>query len=121
MGAAISHQEVLEVRARLQRLRSLIQWTVPMYLVFVLVAMYASGSVFATPSIFLLALLAAFGAMDVVILTRIHRLEAKPIRTDTDLRDARVALARLSRAVLLAGVALGGAFLAAFVVLMLVG
>lgn len=65
----------------------------------------------------MLALLAAFGALDIAVLSRIHRLESAPIRTDVDLRATRERIDRLSQTVMIVGVALGIAFLAAFVVL----
>ena len=70
-------------------------------------------------SILIIALLAAFGALDVAVLTRIHALEAAPIRTDLDLRITRERIDRLARTVLVAGVGLGLAFLGAFVMLLL--
>jgi hypothetical protein len=67
----------------------------------------------------MLALLAAFGGLDLAVLSRIRRLEATPVRTDLDLRTTQETIDRLARTVLVAGLGLGIAFLVAFVAILL--
>ena len=60
--------------------------------------------------IVLIGILVAFAAMDGMILSQVHRLQAAPIDTASDLRAAREEMKRLARIVMVAGAALGVAF-----------
>ncbi|MCI4371910.1 MAG: hypothetical protein L3J78_04600 [Thermoplasmata archaeon] len=111
--------EAHEVRVRVERLRSLIRWTAPLYVILLSGGLFASHFAFAMPLLLLLAILVAFAVVDVAVLTRIHRIEVAPIRTDRDLSVTRQQIDRLARTVLYAGAGLGLAFLAVFVLLML--
>ena len=110
-STATTHSDVLEVRARLDQLRSFIRWTAPLYALFLVAGLLATQFAFQSPLVLLLAILAAFAGLDGVVLNRIHRLEAAPLDSDGDLRTTRIAIERLSRIVFLAGTGLGAVFL----------
>lgn len=90
-----------------------------MYVIFFAAGLYATQFTFQSTLALLVAILAAFAAVDAAVLARIHRLEIAPIHTDGDLRSTRRQLERLSRMVLVSGTGLGAAFLVVFVWMML--
>ena len=114
-STATAHQDILEVHARLGQLRSFIRWTAPLYALFLVAGLYATDFVLESSSILMLALLAAFGALDIAVLTTIHRIEAAPIHSDFDLLATNEKITRLSRTVFFTSLGLGIAFLVAFV------
>lgn len=108
-----------EVRDRLDELRSFIWWTAPLYVIFVGAGIYETHFTLTLALVVLLAVLAAFGCLDGLILTSLSALRVELAAGPTDLGHARLRLARLSRTVLLGGAALGAAGLSAVVMLAL--
>ena len=108
-----------EVRDRLDELRTFIWWTAPLYAIFVGVGLYETHFTLTLALAVLLAVLAAFGFLDGLILTNLQALRAQLTTGPTDLSTARARLDRLSRTVLLGGAALGAAGVSAVVMLAL--
>src|SRR6266705_2181377 len=111
-STASIEQDVLQVHARLEQLRSYIRWTAPLYVLFLAAGLVAAQFVFQSS---LVGLLAVFGTMDAALLSRIRELESSEIRNDAELRSTRAQIERLARQVLAAGAGLGVAFAILFV------
>ena len=81
-----------------------------MYVGVLAVGLYVSHFVIQIAMIVLIAILVAFAAMDGMILSQVHRLQAAPIDTASDLHATREEMKRLARIVMAAGGVLGVAF-----------
>lgn len=94
-------------------------WTAPLYVVFVGTGLYETHFTFTLALFALLAVLAAFGTLDGLILVNLQGIRADLSRTPEELPRVRQRLDRLSRTVLYGGAALGAAGVSAVVLLAL--
>lgn len=108
---------MLELQHRLTQLRSFIWWTAPLYGIFLAVGLYTSNFSFTTSLAVLSALLVAFAVLDGIALVRIRGIAHRPIATLTELRSTRDQIERLSRFLLMGGMAFGVLFLVALALL----
>ncbi len=98
-------------------MRSFVWWTAPLYVIFVLAGLYETHFALTLAFVVLLAVLAAFGVLDGLILASLQALRAQLASGPVELAQTRVRLERLSRTVLAGGAGLGAAGLLAVLVL----
>lgn len=114
---ASADQDVSDVRHRLDEIRSFILWTAPLYVVFAGTGLYETHLRVTLALVVLLAVLAAFGALDGLILASLQGLRSQLTAGPRDLGAARARLERLSRTVLAGGAGLALAGVSAVVML----
>ncbi len=107
------------MRDRLDELRSFILWTAPLYVVFVGTGLYETHFVLTLAFVVLIAVLAAFGLLDGLILVNLQAIRSQLARGPEDVPTVRARLERLSRTGVLGGAALGVAGVSAVVLLAL--
>lgn len=100
----------MDLRARLDALRSFIWWTVPLYVLFLVAGVYLERFALTMTLDLLLGVLAAFGSLDAVVLLRLQEISGGPLDTVDDLLRARSRIERLARWLVVAGGAFGAAF-----------
>lgn len=100
-------------------MRSFVWWTAPLYVIFVGTGLYETHFTFTLALVVLLAVLAAFGVLDGLILANLAALRSDIAARPLELLHARARLERLSRTVILGGAALGAAGVSAVVMLAL--
>ncbi len=98
-------------------MHAFIWWTAPLYLVLAGIGLLETHFTLTLALATLLAVLAAFGLFDGVVLTSVRGLRARSIKSPEDLAAVRRRLDRLARTVLYGGGALGAAALVAFAAL----
>lgn len=98
-----------DIRRRLDEVRSFILWTAPLYVIFVGVGLYESHLTVSLAFGVLVALLVAFGFLDVLVLVTLQGLGAQLVLPSADLPRTRARLERLSRTLMLGGLAFGAA------------
>ena len=98
------------MRNRLTRLRSFIWWTVPLYVLFLLAGLYASGFAFVPEMTVLLAVLIAFAVLDAVVLLRIQSFEQRSLQTIAEVAATHEQIERLARFLILAAIVFGATF-----------
>lgn len=84
-------------------------WTAPLYAVLLGVGLVETRFTLTLALAALIAVLAAFGFLDGLILTNVQALRVQLAQRPEDLAAARARLERLSRTVLVGGAALGAA------------
>ena len=102
-------QAVADIRRRLDEVRSFILWTAPLYVIFVGVGLYESHLTVSLAFGVLVALLVAFGFLDVLVLVTLQGLGAQLVLPSADLPRTLARLERLSRTLMLGGLAFGAA------------
>jgi len=107
-----------ELRDRLDRLRSFVWWTAPLYALFVLAGLFASDFAITAEFGILVGLLTAFALLDGMALVQIRAISDRLLSTE-DLAASRRRIERLSRLLTWGGAAFAGLFLLVFVVRML--
>lgn len=98
-----------DIRDRLDEVRSFIVWTAPLYVIFVGAGLYETHLTLTLGFGVLLAVLVAFGFLDGLVLATLRGLGTQLTLPTADLPRARARLERLSRTLLVGGVALGAA------------
>ena len=98
---------------RLDEVRSFVWWTAPLYAVFLGIGLVETHYTLTLALAALVAVLAAFGLLDGLILTNVQALRVQLARRPDDLATTRARLERLSRNVLVGGAALGAVGLGA--------
>ncbi len=100
-------------------MQSFVWWTAPLYVIFVGAGLYETHFTMTLALVVLFAVLAAFGALDGLILTNLRALRSELSAGPLELVRTRARLERLSRTVLVGGAALGAAGVSAVLVLAL--
>lgn len=98
-----------DIRHRLDEVRSFILWTAPLYVIFVAAGLYETHLTLTIAFVVLLAVLLVFGFLDGLVLVTLQGLKAQLALPSADLPRARARLERLSRTLMLGGIALGAA------------
>ncbi|MGQ0798321.1 MAG: hypothetical protein ACT4OI_10745 [Methanobacteriota archaeon] len=107
-----------QLNERLDRLRSFVWWTAPLYVLFVLAGLYASDFALTVEFGILVALLAAFASLDGMALLEIRGIASRLLSTE-DLDASRHRIERLSRFLTWGGAAFAVLFLLVFMMRML--
>ncbi len=102
---------------RLDQLHAFIWWTAPLYAVFAGIGLLETHFTLTVALAALLAVLAAFGLFDGLVLASLRGIRTQPIESVEDLVTVRSRLDRLARATLVGGSALGTAALVALAAL----
>ncbi len=100
-------------------MQSFVWWTAPLYAIFLGAGLYETHFTFTLALAALVAVLAAFGVLDGLILSNLRALRFELSSRPQESIHARARLERLTRTVLLGGAALGAAGVSAVLMLAL--
>lgn|GEM_PF-5411619 len=89
----------------------------PLYVLFLLAGLYASGFAFVPEMAVLLAVLIAFAALDAFVLLRIQSLEHRSFRTIAEVATTHEQIERLARFLVGAAIVFGATFGIAFLLI----